>query len=469
MENIGILVVSYGSRAASIVDAFTRSSYNVKLYIADKQRNPFNLERSEEHVVIPDLAVDKILEYVRPRAEKINFGVVCPEGPIIAGIRDVIEKETGIPMVCPTKEFALEESKVAQREIMEKCVPEANPRYRVYRKKDYVSEDEMKKDLRKWLSELDNQAVVKPDRPGYGKGVGVWGDHFNSFEELYRHFMSIYEKDSVIVEEKLDGEESSYQCFCDGTTLVGLPDVRDYKRAFDADAGQNTGGMGSYKDAVDYLPFMSEKDREKESEIANRLFKYLKAGKKEEEGLRGPALYLAYMHTREGPKILEINSRGGDPEFINIMTTLKDDYVDICFDMIDGNLRKVHIDKKASVLTYIVPPSYGGYASQFPDKVKTGEVGCAIDLSKAYKLVKECNGSLRVYPGSMELRDDNKNYALGSRTAACVGIADSIEEAREVSLKGVNAISGGSLWHRTDVASTAHIAKSVEHMKKIML
>jgi len=63
MENIGILVVSYGSRAASIVDAFKRSSYNVRLYIADRQRNPFNLERAEEHVVIPDLSVEKIRDW----------------------------------------------------------------------------------------------------------------------------------------------------------------------------------------------------------------------------------------------------------------------------------------------------------------------------------------------------------------------------------------------------------------------
>jgi phosphoribosylamine-glycine ligase len=90
MENIGILVVSYGSRAASMVDAFSRSNYNVKLYIADKQKNPFNLEKATEHVVIPDLSVEKICEWAKSRAEKINFGVVCPEGPIIAGIRDVL-------------------------------------------------------------------------------------------------------------------------------------------------------------------------------------------------------------------------------------------------------------------------------------------------------------------------------------------------------------------------------------------
>lgn len=468
MEKIGILVVSYGSRAASMVDAFCRSSYDVKLYIADKQKNPFNVRRAEEHVVIPDLSVEKIRDWVKGRAEKINFGVVCPEGPIIAGIRDVIEKDTGIPMVCPTREYALEESKVAQREIMAKCVPEANPRYKVFRRSDYRSDEDMKKDLKSWLVELDNQAVVKPDRPGYGKGVGVWGDHFNTFEDLYRHFMSIYEKDAVIIEEKVDGEESSYQCLCDGFSIAGLPDVRDYKRAFDGDAGPNTGGMGSYKDAKDHLPFMSAADREKEGEIAKRLFNYLKKGKKEEDGLRGPALYLAYMLTKDGPKILEINSRGGDPEYINIMSTLKDDYVDLCFDMIDGSMKKVRVDRKACVLTYKVPSTYGGYAAMFPDKVRTQEVGTPVDLSEAYRLSKELNGTLKIYPGSLEERSDGRYYALGSRTVACVGVAESIEEAREISLRGVKAITGGGLWHRTDVASREHIGRSIDHMKKIM-
>lgn len=66
MESVGILVVSYGSRAASFVDAFSRSSnYETKLFIADKQANPFNLERAEKHAVIPDLNSEKILEFCK--------------------------------------------------------------------------------------------------------------------------------------------------------------------------------------------------------------------------------------------------------------------------------------------------------------------------------------------------------------------------------------------------------------------
>lgn len=466
MDRIGILVVSYGSRAASMVDAFARSSYDVELYIADKQKNPYNLERAKEHVVIPDLSVEKILEFTKKHAEKISFCAVGPEGPVIKGVRDVLEKETGIPVVCPTKEYALEESKVRQRLLLNECCPGANPRFRVFRKQDYKSDAEAKKDLYAWLDVLDNQVAVKPDLPGYGKGVGVWGDHFNSRDELYHHFMSIYVNDAVIVEEKVDGEESSLQCFCDGRRIEPLPDVRDYKRAFDGDLGPNTGGMGSYKDCGDFLPFMTEADRAREIETAEGILRKLNKGG-EEDGLRGVAFYLAYMHSKEGPKILEINSRGGDPEYMNVMPLLKDDYVDVCFDMIDGSLKKLHLKKKATVLTYKVPPAYGGFRDRYPGKVEAGAIDTPIDLRKAYGLCKELKDTLRIYPGSMKTGDDGLYYAAGSRTVACLGIGDSIEDAREVSLEGVKAVKGGALWNRNDVASREHIVKSTAHMKKL--
>ena len=85
MENIGILVVSYGSRAASIVDAFSRSNYNVKLYIADKQKNPFNLEKAHEHVVIPDLSVDKICEGLNPAQRRLTLASSVPKDLLSQG------------------------------------------------------------------------------------------------------------------------------------------------------------------------------------------------------------------------------------------------------------------------------------------------------------------------------------------------------------------------------------------------
>ena len=108
MEKVGVLIISYGAREAAMVDAFARSqNYDVELYIADKQRNPFNVERAAKHVVIPELNVEEICKLAEANKDKIDFGIVGPEKPIIEGVRDLVEERTGIPMICPTKEYAI--------------------------------------------------------------------------------------------------------------------------------------------------------------------------------------------------------------------------------------------------------------------------------------------------------------------------------------------------------------------------
>ncbi len=467
MEKIGVLLIAYGARETAMVDAFARSpNYKVEQYIVDKQRNPFNVEHATKHVVIPDLNVEKICEFAENNKDKIDFVMVGPEKPIIDGVRDQIEKRTSIPVICPKKEYAIEVSKVQQRLLFQEMAPEANPRFRIFDPKEYVSTDAVKKDVYSWLLKLENQAVVKPHKPTAGKGVGVWGDHFNTREQLFEHFMSNFQYGTVIIEEKIDGEESSFQAFCDGKHLVPLPDTRDYKRAFDDDKGPNTGGMGSYKNKIDQLPFMMKSDRENELAIAKKIFKEWTAKIPDSSALRGIPLYLAFMHTKEGPKILEDNSRPGDPEIINILPVLKDDFVDICFKMVDGSLGRVEVNKVATVLTYKVPPTYGGYSDAFPDRVDKAAAGTPVDLSAAHALTAKYGDRIRVYPASMELRNGGV-YALKSRVVGVLGIGESIEEARSISLEGVNAIKGGGLWNRTDVASKQHVAKSVDHLKRL--
>jgi phosphoribosylamine--glycine ligase len=389
MEKVGVLVVSYGSREAAMIDAFTRSSnYQTELYVVDKQANPFNVKRAKEHVVLPDLKVEEIARFVKKRKNEIDFGIVGPEKPIIDGVRDLVEDQTHVPIICPTKEFAIEASKVAQRLLFEKAAPEANPKFRIFHPKDYKSIVSVKKDVFAWLDTLGNQAVVKPDRPAAGKGVGVWDDHFNSRDQLFDHFLSNYQYGAVIVEEKIDGEESSFQAFGDGKHIVPLPETRDYKRAFDDDKGPNTGGMGAYKDAGVTLPFMSKEDREKEIELVNKLFVALRK-RADSTALRGIPFYDAFMHDGKGPKILENNSRPGDPEIQCLLPILKDDFVDICYRILEGNLTKVNIEKKATVVTYMAPPDYGGYATAFPYQVDASETSSPVDLTEVEKLVSK--------------------------------------------------------------------------------
>jgi phosphoribosylamine--glycine ligase len=172
------------------------------------------------------------------------------------------------------------------------------------------------------------------------------------------------------------------------------------------------------------------------------------------------------MHTENGLKILENNSRPGDPEIINILPVLKDDFVDICFKMIEGNLTKIELVKAATVVTYKVPPSYGGYDEALPTAFDKNEVGKPVDLSKAYGLHREFGNDIRIYPGSMEKRNGDV-FSLKSRAICAVGIADTVEAAREISVKGLVAIRGGALWYRTDVASESHIRKSRKHLRKL--
>jgi phosphoribosylamine--glycine ligase len=172
------------------------------------------------------------------------------------------------------------------------------------------------------------------------------------------------------------------------------------------------------------------------------------------------------MHTGSGIKILENNSRPGDPEIINILPIIDDDFVDVCFKMLEGNLASVALKKLATVLTYKVPPSYGGYADVFPTLVDKTTVDTPVDLSGAYMLAGKYGDNIRIYPGAMEVRD-GQVYALKSRAVGVLGIGETIEVARQVSLEGARAIEGGAMWNRTDIASKKHIAQSVSHMEKL--
>ena len=466
MERIGVLVACYGSREAAIIDSLCRSEkYRVEVFAADKQQNPFISERAKKHVVIPDFNIDDICKFTEKNKNELDFAIISSEGPIIDGARDLIEKKTNIPVICPIKDYALENSKVRQRLLLQEVIPEANPQFKIFSPEDYVSKDKdmLIGDIKRWINTLGgvDKSVIKPDRPGFGKGVGVGGEHFNTLEEAFEHFNTIYgsgEKEKVIIEEKIDGEESSFQAFCDGKSLISLPDTRDNKRAFDADRGPNTGGTGSYKDTKDFLPFMAEADREKEITYVNKIFNKLR-GKTKQTGLRGMPFYVAFTHTADEPKILEINSRPGDPEIINILPLLKDDFAEICFKMIEGNLTKADVRGEASVVTYAMPMTYGNYRHKFSGETR-------VDLTEANKLSEKHGDNIRIYPGSMEYRDDNQTYALKSRTVATVGIGANLDQARKLSLDGITRIDG-PLWNRWDIASDEHISKSINHLKQL--
>lgn len=470
-SDVGVLVVSYGSREAAIVDSLERSKHNPRIYIADKQGNPFNIRAAEEtageHRVISGLNVDGIYEFAKELGSRINFVFPGCEGPIIDGIRDKIEGDFDIPVICPTSEYALEGSKVRQRVILDKYCREANPLSMIFDpESDTEHTKKLKRNFCEWIyDELGgvSESVIKPDKPGYGKGVGVGGEHYKTLEEAWEHFLSLCsnksgEKQPVIVEKRIDGEEFSLMSFTDGRGIVHTPAVRDYKRAFKDDEGPNTGGMGSYKDTLNELPFMDHDDLLEAHRINERLFDHLMGEDHYVPELRG-VIYTAFICARDGLKVLEINSRPGDPEWQNLAPVAEFDMVELLDQMSRGRLHSMEFAPVATVVAYAVPNAYGDPGKEF-------ERTTPVDLSGIEELKRRYRDNLRVYPGSLEL-DDGNLYPKGSRTACTVGIDEDIQKAREIAYQGLESIKGGNLRFRTDIASPKHISKSVRNMRKL--
>jgi len=448
------MLVIYGAREAAIVDAVTRSQHEIDLYIYDKNNNPFNRDRARKHVVDKNLSVDGMVEFAREYKDKIDFVIVTSDNPVIAGVRNRVEAATNIPVLCSTQEYAIERSKIYQRLLLDKIAPEANPRYKVFDPQN--PSHDIKKEFYEYARELV-EYVIKPDKPGLGKGVAVSGDHFSNDDEAWEHFRSIYENgNSVLVEEKIDGEEFSLQFFSDGQRLIPTPAVRDYKRRFDGDKGPNTGGMGAYSDITYWLPFMTENDYRTGVEIGNKVFTSLR-GRGINTGLRGVPLYFGFTATKDGVKVIEINTRPGDPEFQNTLATLDIDFLDLCDSMLQGNLHNVPFKRLATVGAYIVPDSY-------PDGDPEGsEKERRIELAHAYEISRGMNGRLRVYTASMERRDGS-DYALDSRTVYFLGIGERIADARELSKRGIASVKDPFLGHRTDIGKPDYIHISIDHV-----
>ncbi|MBI3840788.1 MAG: hypothetical protein HY297_02355, partial [Thaumarchaeota archaeon] len=337
MDKVGILVVSKCLSSAAIIDTFSRSQKHVpEFYVIEKQPNPFNVARAKVHRVVPDLNLADVVRTARKFRNRVSFGVTDTEDFVTSGGRDALEKEAGIQMLCVSKKFAVERSKAEQRLLFDRIFTGANPRYRIFDPGRYHSESEALADFRRAASDL-GEVVVKPDAPARGAGVGVWGKDFRSDREMSAFFLNALSKGKVVLEERVEGEESSFHAFSDGRHFVPAPLSRDYKRSLDGNRGKLTGGMGSYRDSSRGLPFLRREDWERLAKAEEAAFRKWK-GRGSDPGLRGIVLYDAIMHTGRGFKVLERNSRGGNTEVINILTTIADDFIEVCHRILDGSL-----------------------------------------------------------------------------------------------------------------------------------
>ncbi|HNQ19094.1 MAG TPA: phosphoribosylamine--glycine ligase [Smithellaceae bacterium] len=436
-----ILLIGNGAREHAIAEAIMRSPQNPRLFSFMKSNNPGIASLSEKIKIGSYSDLDAITGFAKEN--KIDFAVIGPEDPLNNGVVDALAK-ADVPSVGPTKSLArLETSKSFTRNLVNKYKISGNPKYKVFLAMDGVE---------KFLNELEG-IVLKPDGLTGGKGVMVQGDHFSTKKEALKLCEQILGGgSSVIVEEKFDGEEFSLQCLCDGKTVVGTPLVQDHKRRFDGDKGPNTGGMGSYSLPDHSMLFLKSSDIEAGLEITRQVAAALS---KETGSPYKGIMYGGFIATKNGVKLLEYNARFGDPEAMNILPLLKTDFVEICWHVIDGTLDKIKIEfeHKATVCKYVVPKGYG-LPADHPDaasskaKIEVGNVGKA-----------------RLYYSSVDKKDDGL-YLSSSRAIGIVGIADTLEEARNITAEGVKAVKG-PVAYREDIGTDTLIQKRIDHMQKI--
>jgi len=240
-----------------IADAIARSSVASELHVMSEYLNA-GIAKVATSVTRGD-TTDPHAVLKCAKETRADFAIIASEDPLAAGVADALQ-ENGIPCIGPTKRLAqLESSKSFTRNLLSKYNIPGNPKHRVFRNSDGLLD----------YLRAEGDFVVKPDGLTGGKGVKVFGDHFSTVEEGYDYCRELFDmgQPAVVIEEKLDGEEFSFQSFYDGRNIAHTIPVQDHKRAFDDDKGPNTGGMGSYTCSDHLLPFLSRSELEKAKEI----------------------------------------------------------------------------------------------------------------------------------------------------------------------------------------------------------
>ena len=433
-----VLLMGNGAREHVIAETL-RKNKDVKLYSYLKSRNPGIVSLSEGF----ELGNYNDLEKIKRYSEKIkpDFAFIGPEEPLGNGVVD-LQKEIGIESIGPTKNLArLETSKSFARNLLKKHKISGNPEFAIFTEKNI-------KDAKKFIGGI-GQCVIKPDGLTGGKGVKVQGDHFETKMQALDYCDEVLQShEAVVVEEKFEGEEFSLQCLTDGKTAVAMPPVQDHKRAFAGDKGPNTGGMGSYSCEDHLLPFLEKKYVEEGLKITQKVADALY---KETGEYYNGVMYAGLIVTKSGVKLLEYNSRFGDPEAMNVLAIMETDLLKVCNAMLGRQLNKMKIkfQNKATVCKYVVPEGY-------PDSPLKNE---KITIGKIPQ-------GGRVYYASVEQKENNL-YSTGSRAIACLGIADNMEKAERIAEESAKSVKG-RVFHRKDIGTRELIGKRTRHMEEIM-
>jgi phosphoribosylamine---glycine ligase len=431
-----ILVVGTGAREHAICNAVK----DAELYSIMSNKNPgisriskFQISSEKDLIGVKKYALDN----------KIDIAIIGPEAPLEMGIVDELQA-VGIGCVGPTKEAArIETDKAFMRDLFDTHKINGSIVYKVF--DDVV-------DTGDFIDEFGKDVVVKPVGLTGGKGVKIVGEHLEDGDAAKRYVKEIIDNKisgyaQVVIEERLIGEEFTIQAFVDGDKVVPMPAAQDHPHAYEGDQGPITGGMGSYSDKDGLLPFLDKKSYQDSVKIMQDT---VNAIKKEVGPYKG-ILYGQFMLCKDGPKLVEYNARFGDPEAMNVLPLLKSDFVELCGDIVDGNLKSADFKRKATVCKYIVPKGYP----------ETGKAGQIIKVNES-KINQE--GAL-VYYAAVNQKDDTI-FTSASRALGLVGIGNTISEAENI-CENVTKYVKGEVYHRRDVGTAELIEKRIKHMTKI--
>ncbi|MFC1454977.1 phosphoribosylamine--glycine ligase [Candidatus Undinarchaeota archaeon] len=436
-----VLVVGSGAREHAIAESIKNSGGT--LYSVLSSKNPGMVRISEEYKVCDLMDNDVIRKF----AEKhdITLAVVGPEAPLANGLVDELIMD-GIDCVGPRKTLArLESDKAFMRNLMETNKIPGCPEFHILID-SAKAEDIIRNSGKEW--------ALKPAGLTGGKGVQMMGEHVD-VDGAVEYAKNIIDNRvggmaKLVLEERLKGEEITIQAFADGKTLIPMPVVQDHKRAFDGDKGPNTGGMGSYSDSNHLLPFLDQATYDKCVDIMKKTMDaVVKMTGLPYKGI----LYGQFMLTKDGPKVIEYNARFGDPEAMNVLNLLESDPLQIFKNIAQGELKEsdVKFKQKATVCKYVAPEGY-------PSEPKATTL--VVDEDAINKL------GAKVYFASVS--EKNKKLTSGtSRTAAVIGIADTIEDAEKIAEQAIAHIDG-KLFHRKDIGTKELVQRRVDNMKKIM-
>lgn len=414
-----VLLVGSGGREHALAWRFSRSPSLTQLWVAPGNYGTASLATN----LSAGSAVDELVEAAR--SVSADLVVVGPEAPLADGVTDALAA-AGIPAFGPTAEAAcLESSKSFAREVM-RAAEAPQPDFIVFTEQSAALD---------YLRRNPGPRVVKADGLAAGKGVVVCDDATQAAEAVRACMSARTFGDAgatVLLEERLEGQEVSVFALTDGERISPLVAACDYKRLGDGDVGPNTGGMGSYSPPEFWTTELCE---EIERTVMRPVIAELAARGTPYRGV----LYAGLMLTDAGPKVLEFNCRFGDPETQVLMPRLASDPLPDMLACAEGRLDPTAVSWEDRCYVGVVMAS-GGY----PDKYPTG-----LPVSG----LEEDSGDALVFTAGVARGADGSPVTAGGRVLTVVAGGDDLAEARQRAYNRLECITFDSAVWRTDIAA----------------